>query len=62
MNNYLSLRKQRTKINHSYCSWEEVLCGVLQGSILSPILFYIFLSDLFLIIKDSDFASYTDWW
>ena len=27
---------------------------------LGPILFNIFLSDLFLIIKDTDFASYAD--
>lgn len=49
--NYLSHRKQRTKINHSGNSWEEVLLGVPQGSILDPILFNVFLSDLFLIIK-----------
>ena len=58
--NYLSHRKQRTKINHSYCSWEEVLFEMLQGSKLGLILFNSFLSDLFLIIKDTYFASYAD--
>ena len=57
INNYLSHRKQRTKLNHSYCSWEEALFGVLEGSILGTILFNIFLSDIFLIIKDTDFAK-----
>ena len=60
INNYLSHRKQRTEINHSYCSWKRVLFAVLQGSILGPILLNIFLSDLFLFIKETDFASYAD--
>ena len=48
---YLSKRRQRTKINQSYSSWEEILFGLLQGSILGPILFNNFLSDLFLVVK-----------
>ena len=31
-----------TKINQSYSSWEDILFGVPQASILSPILFNIF--------------------
>ena len=47
---YLSNRKQRTKINATYSSWEEILFGVPQGSILGPLLFNVFLCDLFCIM------------
>ena len=57
---YLANRKQRTKINSSYSSWEEILFGVLQESILGPLLFNIFLCDMLFVLSQTDFASYAD--
>ena len=58
--NYLPNRQQRTKINQSYSTWKDILFGVAQGSILGPILFNIFISDHFLVVKDVNFSSYAD--
>ena len=60
MQSYFSHRKQRTKVNHAYSSWEEILFGVPQDSILGSILFNTFLSDLLIAISDTDFSSYAD--
>ena len=57
---YLSNRKQRTKIDDNYSSWSEILFDVPQGSILVPLLFNIFLVNLFFVVKDIDIASYAD--
>ena len=60
VHDYLSNRKERTKANRTYSSWLEIVFGVSQGSILGPLLFSIFLVDLFLILNDLDIASYAD--
>ena len=60
VHNYLSNRKQRTKINSTYGNLLEIIFGVPQGSILGPLLFNIFLIDLFFIIEDTGIASYAD--
>ena len=45
---YMSNRYQRTKVEVTFSTWEELLTGVPQGSILGPLLFNIHLNELFL--------------
>ena len=58
--NYLSNRKQRVKINDSFSSWSEILFGFPQGSILGPLLFNVFICDMFYFMEDYEIANYAD--
>ena len=58
--NYLSQRQQRVKVDSSLSKWLEIILGVPHGSILGPILFNVFIIDLLLFIKQTDICNFAD--
>ena len=60
LKDYLSHRKLKIKINKTFSNWTNILHGVPQGFILGPLIFNVFLCDLFLFKPNIDLIRYAD--
>ena len=57
---YLTFRKQRTKVGSAFSKWSKIRTGIPQGSILGLNLFNIFINDIFMIIEQSAICNFVD--
>ena len=60
IHSYLTKRKKRAKLDSTFSSWGTLFSGV-PGSILEPLLFNIYILDMFFKNTENiDFAGYAD--
>ena len=57
---YLQDSWQRVKINTTFSSWTKLLQAVPEGSFLGPILFNIYINDIFFALKGVDICNFAD--
>ena len=60
MQNYITDRKHRTKVNDSFDGFIDLLLAVQQSSNLGSLLFNIYICDLSFFVEEDSVASYAD--
>ena len=57
---YLRNRLQRTNVNNNFSLWKDIFAGVRQGSILGPLMFNVYINDIFLFPDNVCLSNYHD--
>ena len=57
---YFNQRLQRTGVNNSFSQWKDIIAGVLQGSVLGPLLFNIYINRIFLFVDTAFLGNFPD--
>ena len=52
--------KTGVNINRSVSKWRETNLGVSQGSVLRPLLFNIYINEIFFLMKGTKLCNYAD--
>ena len=57
---YLRNCLQSTNVNNNFSQWKDIFAGVLQGSILGPLIFNIYINGIFLFSDNVFLSNYAD--
>ena len=60
LRSYSNNRKQYVELENNKSSLRYVVCGVPHGSILGPLLFMIYVNDIFNVSENLNFLLYAD--